>query len=54
MATTSDGLTALLKRKGIEPTGNREEDLILAKSVMPKPFKRGDNDSNGAATTEKD
>ena len=43
MATTSDGLIALLKRKGIEPTGDRVKDLILAKSVMPKPFKRGNN-----------
>ena len=45
MATTSDGLIALLKRKGIEPTGDRVKDLILAKSVMPKPFKRGSNES---------
>ena len=45
MATTSDGLIALLKRKGIEPTGDRAKDLILAKSVMPKPFKRGSNES---------
>lgn len=40
MATSSDGLIALLKRKGLKPTGDRAKDLILAKSVMPKPFKR--------------
>ena len=43
MATTSDGLIALLKRKGIEPTGDRATDLALAAKVMPKPFKRGNN-----------
>lgn len=45
MATTSDGLIALLKRKGIEPTGDRKKDLILAAKVMPKPFKRGNDES---------
>ena len=40
MTTTSDGLIALLKRKGITPTGDREKDLILAKSVMPRPYKK--------------
>jgi len=40
MATTSDGLIALLKRKGINPTGDRDKDLELAKSVMPKPYSK--------------
>ena len=40
MATTSDGLIALLKRKGIEPTGDRATDLALAAKVMPKPFRK--------------
>lgn len=41
MTTTSDGLIALLKRKGINPTGDREKDLELAKSVMPAPYNKG-------------
>lgn len=40
MTATSDGLIALLKRKGIDPTGDRDKDLELAKSVMPKPYKK--------------
>ena len=40
MSNTSDGLIALLKRKGIEPTGDRDKDLKLAKGVMPKPYKK--------------
>jgi hypothetical protein len=40
MATSSGGLIALLIRKGILPTGDRVKDLALAKSVMPKPYKR--------------
>ena len=40
MATTSDGLIALLKRKGITPTGDRAKDLELAKSVMPPGLKK--------------
>lgn len=40
MITTSDGLKALLIRKGITPTGDRVKDLELAKSVMPEPFKK--------------
>jgi len=40
MATTSDGLIALLKRKGITPTGDRAKDIDLAKTVMPPSFKR--------------
>lgn len=37
---TSDGLKALLKRKGIEPTGDRAKDIELAKTVMPKPLEK--------------
>lgn len=37
---SSDGLIALLKRKGIEPTGDRVKDIAAAKQVMPKPYKR--------------
>jgi len=40
MAASSDGLKALLKRKGINPTGDRLKDLELAKSVMPKPYSK--------------
>jgi len=40
MTTTSDGLIALLKRKGINPTGDRVKDLELAKSVMPAPYRK--------------
>lgn len=40
MATTSEGLIALLKRKNVIPTGDRAKDIELAKSVMPKPFKK--------------
>lgn len=40
MPNTSDGLIALLKRKGIEPTGDRFKDLELAKGVMPKPYNK--------------
>ena len=43
MATTSDGLKALLKRKGIEPTGDRAKDLELAREVMPKPYSKTNN-----------
>ncbi len=40
MATTSDGLKALLKRKGISPTGDRATDLELARKVMPPSYKQ--------------
>lgn len=40
METSSDGLIALLERKGIKPTGNSEKDLELAKSVMSEPRKK--------------
>jgi len=40
MATTSDGLKALLKRKGIKPTGDRATDLELARKVMPPSYKQ--------------
>ena len=45
MTTTSDGLIDLLKRKGIEATGDRVKDLILAAKVMPKSFKVKANES---------
>lgn len=40
MATTSDGLKALLERKGVSPTGDRAKDLELAKNVMPNGYSR--------------
>ena len=40
--TTSEGLKALLKRKGITPTGDRVKDLELAKGVMPAPYKNSE------------
>lgn len=43
METSSDGLITLLKRKGITPTGDRDKDLELAKSIMPKPYKKENN-----------
>jgi len=46
MTTTSDGLIALLKRKGINPTGDRDKDLELAKSVMPKPYSKDKANDN--------
>ena len=46
MATTSDGLIALLKRKGLNPTGDRVKDIELAKTVMPKPYKEKTNDKS--------
>ena len=52
MATTSDGLIALLKRKGIEPTGDREADILLAFTVMPKPRKVKANESEQSTTTQ--
>jgi len=36
---TSQAIKELLIRKGITPTGNRKKDMILAKSVMPAPYK---------------
>lgn len=41
---TSDGLIALLERKGIIPTGDRVKDLKLARSVMPKSYKERNSD----------
>lgn len=46
MTTTSDGLIALLKRKGITPTGDRDKDLELAKSVMPKPYSKDEKNES--------
>lgn len=40
MAKTSKAIEELLIRKGVIPTGDRLKDLELAKSVMPKPFKK--------------
>jgi len=51
MTTTSDGLIALLKRKGINPTGDRQKDLELAKGGMPKPYTKGKKDDNDVHTT---
>jgi len=53
MATTSGGLIALLKRKGIEPTGDRVKDLALAAKVMPKPFRKA-NDTIIRSASNKD
>ena len=46
MATTSDGLVALLKRKGISSTGDRVKDIKLAKSVMPPSYKEEKNEKH--------
>ncbi len=46
MATTSKAIRELLERKGVVPTGDKDKDMALAKSVMPKPFKRVSNESN--------
>ena len=40
MEKTSDGLKALLERKGIIPTGDRVKDLELARTVMPKQYNK--------------
>lgn len=40
MATSSDGLIALLKRKNITPTGDRAKDIELARKVMPPSYKQ--------------
>jgi len=40
MATTSKAIRELLTRKGVTPTGDKEKDMVLAKSVMPAPYKR--------------
>ena len=44
MTTTSDGLIALLKRKGISPTGDRAKDIELARRVMPPSYKEKKNE----------
>lgn len=36
---SSPGLIELLKRHGIEPTGDSKKDLALAAKVMPKPYR---------------
>ncbi len=53
MANSSDGLIALLKRKGIEPTGDRATDLALAAKVMPKPFRRVNESKQSTITQSK-
>ena len=40
MSTTSKAIRELLERKGITPTGDKEKDMVLAKSVMPPPYSR--------------
>ena len=35
MATTSDGLRALLQRHNNEPTGDSKKDVALARQFMP-------------------
>lgn len=40
MKTTSKAIRELLERKGIVPTGDKDKDLELAKSVMPKPYSK--------------
>ncbi len=40
MKTTSKAIRELLERKGVVPTGDRDKDLELAKSVMPEPYKK--------------
>ena len=40
MGKTTQGLIDLLNRKGLTPTGDREQDLKLAWSVMPKPLNK--------------
>ena len=40
MEKTTQGLIDLLKRKGLTPTGDRDQDLKLAWKVMPAPLKR--------------
>ena len=39
MKQTSKAIRELLKRKGIKPTGCAEQDMALAKSVMPVNYK---------------
>ena len=37
---TSQAIKELLIRKGIKPTGDSWKDMVLAKSVMPPPYKK--------------
>lgn len=36
---SSPGLITLLKRHGIEPTGDSKKDLALAQKFMPRPYR---------------
>ena len=40
-AESSQGLSELLQRHGIKPTGDSKKDVRLAKKIMPRPY-RGD------------
>lgn len=52
MGKSSDGLIALLERKGINPTGESKKDLELAKSVMPKPINKNNKPKTINITNE--
>ena len=45
---SSPGLIALLERNGVKPTGDSDKDIKLARSFMPKSYKR-----TGQTTTAK-
>lgn len=45
MATTTRAMRELLERKGITPTGDAKKDMALAKTVMPKPYKHKESNS---------
>ena len=54
MPTTSRAIRELLERKGVVPTGDRDKDLELAKSVMPKPYskdKANDRTNNNTSSS---
>ena len=40
MATTSKAIRELLIRLKIKPTGDKEKDMALAKTVMPEGYKK--------------
>lgn len=41
---TTRAIRELLERKGITPTGDAKQDMLLAKSVMPAPYKKDKSD----------
>ena len=47
MANTSKAIRELLERKNIVPTGDAAEDMKLAKSVMPAPYNKQKESTNG-------